>query len=131
MSEQNVDSVLASYEWGNRERKFARPWWHDDGEYVNSREDPDHARHRGVEAIEELASSWLEAYPDLTIQPLEARANDDMVFVWVRFSGTPAGSAAPLAMEMAHVVTLEDGKVRRLEEYFGRAEALGTVGLQD
>jgi ketosteroid isomerase-like protein len=32
-------------------------------------------------------------------------------------------------MELAHVWTVQDGRIRRLEEYFDRAEALRAVGL--
>src|SRR3954462_5511161 len=117
MSQQNVDFVLASYEWGNRERALAKDWWHPDGEYVNASEDPDHATYRGYEAMDKLFASWMEAYPDVTVEPLEARANADRVFVWVRFSGHGADSGAPLEMELAHVITVENGKIRRLQEY--------------
>src|SRR4051812_42600656 len=86
-SDPDLDFVLASYEWGNRERAVAKDWWHPDGEYVNAVEDPDHATHRGFEAIDKLFASWMEAYPDVTVEPLEARAGGDRVFVWVRFSG--------------------------------------------
>jgi ketosteroid isomerase-like protein len=33
-------------------------------------------------------------------------------------------------MEMAHVITLEDGRVRRLVEYFDREEGLKAAGLE-
>jgi ketosteroid isomerase-like protein len=131
MSQENVELVLASYEWFNRERRFARDWWHADGEYVNSREDPDHATYRGVEEIDKLVVSWFEAYPDLEVQPVEVRANGDRVFLWLRFSGHGAESGAPLDMELAQVVTIEDVKVRRCEEYLDRVEALEAVGLRE
>jgi ketosteroid isomerase-like protein len=131
MSQENVEFVLAAYEWGNRERRLARAWWHPDGEYVNAREDPDHATHRGVEAIDKLFTSWIDAYPDVQVEPLEARAGGDRVFVWVRFSGHGAESGILLEMELAHVIAIEDGKIKRLEEYFDRAEALEAVGLPE
>jgi ketosteroid isomerase-like protein len=131
MSQANVDFVLAAYEWGNREHKLARDWWHPDGEYINAREDPDHATYRGIEAIEQLFASWIEAYPDVQINPVEARAKGERVVVWVRFVGRGAGSGIPLHMELAHVITLEDGRIRRLEEYMDRAEALEAGGLEE
>jgi ketosteroid isomerase-like protein len=130
MSQETIDFVLAAYEWGNREQRVARDWWHPDGEYVNSREDPDHATYRGIEAIEKLFASWIEAYPDVQIHPVETRASGDRVFVWVRFSGHGAESGMPLEMELAHVITLQGGRIRRLEEYMDRAEALEVVGLE-
>ena len=131
MSQESIDFVLAAYEWANREQRVARDFWHPDGEYINSREDPDHATYRGIEAIEKLFASWIEAYPDVQIHPVETRANGDRVFVWVRFAGHGAESGMPLQMELAHVITLEDGRVRRLEEYMDRREALEAVGLAE
>jgi ketosteroid isomerase-like protein len=129
--QQNVETILAAFEWGNRERKLPRQWWHDDGEYVNSREDPDHATHRGVKAIEKLFASWIEAYPDIQVHPLEARGNGDIVFVWARFVGTSAATGIPLTMELALVITLEDGLIRSEVEYFDRAEGLAAAGLSE
>jgi ketosteroid isomerase-like protein len=69
---------------------------------------------------------------DLHIEPLEIRSNGDRVFVWVRFTGHGADSGVAMEMELAHVLTLdEDGKTRRLEEYFDRHEALKAVGLSE
>ena len=126
-----VDFVLASYERGNRAQQLDVDSWHPDGEYVNAREDPDHAIYRGVGAIQKLFASWIEAYPDVRVEPIDARANGERVFVWVRFSGHGAASGMPLDMEMAHVITLEDGRIRRLQEYFDRAEALAAVGVAE
>jgi ketosteroid isomerase-like protein len=51
--------------------------------------------------------------------------------VWVRFSGHGAGSGVPIDMELAHVVTVEAGKVRRVEEYTERADGLEAAGLSE
>lgn len=63
------------------------------------------------------------------MEPQEAKAAGRKVFLWVRFSGHGAGSGAPMEMEMAHVVTVEDGRIRRVQEYMERAEALRSAGL--
>ena len=54
-----------------------------------------------------------------------------MVFLWVRFSGHGEGSGAPVEMELAHVLTMRDGKVAQTVEYFDRAEALEAAGLSE
>jgi ketosteroid isomerase-like protein len=116
------------YDWFNREQK-PPPTWLPDGEFVNAAEDPDHATYRGIDAIRLQHEGWFEAYPDLQVEPVEIRPNGDRVFVWVSFSGHAAGSGIAMNMELAHVVTLEEGRTRRIEEYFDRAEALAAVGL--
>jgi ketosteroid isomerase-like protein len=116
------------YEWFNREKE-PPPTWLPDGEFINAREDPDHATYRGIDAIRKQHQGWFDSYPDLHLEPLEIRSKGDQVFVWVRFTGHGAESGAAMEMELAHRFTVEDGKIRRLEEYFDRAEALKAVGL--
>jgi ketosteroid isomerase-like protein len=104
-------------------------FWHPDSVYVNDANDPDPGIHTGIAAVRRQIGRWVEAYPDLQVEPLEIQTNGDQAFVWVRFSGHGAGSGVPIDMELAHVLTVKDGKTRRLEEYQGRAEALEAAGL--
>jgi ketosteroid isomerase-like protein len=105
--------------------------WHPDGVYVNSASDPDPATHRGIEAVRQQVLQWVEAYPDLQVEPLEIRVNGDVAFVWVRFSGHGAESGIPIDMELAQVNTVEGGKLVRLEEYQERADGLEAAGLSE
>jgi ketosteroid isomerase-like protein len=129
MSPENAEALMRwGYEWFNREKE-PPPNWLPDGEFVNAREDPDHATYRGIDAIRKQHQGWFDSYPDLRVEPLEIRANGDRVFVWVRFTGHGADSGVAMEMELAHVFTLEGEKPRGLEEYFDPGEALGAVGL--
>lgn len=131
MSPEEIEELVRwGYDWFNREKE-PPPTWLPDGEFVNSRDDPDHAVYRGIEAIRKQHRGWFEAYPDLRVEPLEIRQRADRVFAWVHFSGHGADSGIALNMELAHVITLEGARVRRLEEYFDRAEALEAVGLRE
>jgi ketosteroid isomerase-like protein len=129
MSHDIEDLVRSAYDFFNREKQAFPDLWHPDGEYINSRDDPDTGIHRGIDAIEQLTSSWVEAYPDLWVEPLEVRVNGKRAFVWTRWSGHGGASGVPIDMELAHCFTVEDEKIRRIEEYFDRAEALDAVGL--
>ena len=104
---------------------------HPDAEYHASREDPDSAIHRGLDAVRAQYARWVDAYPDLTVEPLEAKDAGEKVFLWVRFSGHGEGSGAPVEMELAHVLTLRDGRVTRIAEYSDRAEGLEAAGLSE
>src|SRR5919197_2185291 len=124
MSQANVDFVLAGYTRFNAgERRPELSFWHPDAEYQAAREDPDSATHRGIDAVRKQFASWIDAYPDLRVEPLEAKSRDDRVFLWVRFTGHGAASGAPLEMELAHAYTIRDGKAIRCVEYFDRAAA--------
>ena len=132
MSAENVKFVLDGYARFNAGEREAGLWFFTpDAEYQVAREDPDAAIHRGIDAVRGQFARWVEAYPDLIVEPLEARESGDKVFLWVRFSGHGEGSGAPVEMELAHVLTMRDGKVARTVEYFDRAEALEATGLSE
>jgi ketosteroid isomerase-like protein len=133
VSRENVEIVLASYPRFNADESLATSlpeFFHPDAEYHVASEDPDSAVHRGIDAIRRQMESWIDAYPDLKIEPLESMARGHQVFVWVRFVGHGAGSGAPIEMEVAHVITLRDGKFTRVDEYYDRAAALEAAGLE-
>ena len=132
MSQENVEIVLDAYARFNAGERIPELWfWHADGEYHAAREDPDSAVHRGIDAVRRQFASWLEAYPDLRVEVLDAKANGDKVFLWVRFVGHGAASGIPLEMELAHLYTMRDGKAARVVEYMDRKEALEAAGLRE
>jgi ketosteroid isomerase-like protein len=132
VSEENVKFVRDGYARFNAGEKTAGRWfWHPDAEYHAAREDPDSDVHRGIDAITKQFASWLEAYPDLEIEILEAEGIGDQVFLWVRFVGHGASSGIPLEMELAHVYTIRDGRAARVVEYMDREEARKAAGLRE
>jgi ketosteroid isomerase-like protein len=100
-----------------------------DAEYHTDSRDPDSAIHRGIDAITRHLANWFDAYPDLKTEPVEVKASGDKVFVWLHFSGHGAESRVPIEMELAHVITLRDGKWARTVEYADKADALEAAGL--
>ena len=132
MSQENVEAVLAAYtRFNTGDKEPSLDNWHKDAEYVASSEDPDSDTHRGIEAIRQQVARWVEAYPDLRVEPLETMSAGDKVLVWVRFIGHGAASGLPIDMELAHVCTVRDGKTVRLVEYNDRTEALKATGLAE
>jgi ketosteroid isomerase-like protein len=141
MSQENVEEIVrrgyARFNGAEREPPDEKELasldvWHPDGVYVNDARDPDAGIHRGIEAVRQQVGQWVEAYPDLQVEPLEIQTNGNRAFVWVRFSGHGAASGVPIDMEMAHVVTIDEGgKTLRIEEYPERADGLEAAGLRD
>jgi ketosteroid isomerase-like protein len=124
---QEIEDFLRSaYDrFNNGERMPSADDWHPDGVYVNSSADPDPGTHRGLDAIEKQIQMWVETYPDLRVEPIEILVNGDRALVWARWSGHGTGSGVPIEMEMAQVVTVEDGKIRRIEEYMDSRRGAG------
>jgi ketosteroid isomerase-like protein len=49
--------------------------------------------------------------------------------VYVRTSGTAKQSGAAVEIPAAHVITLRDGRIVRIQVFLDRAEALEAAGL--
>ena len=78
MSQENVDFVLGAYARFNAGERTPELWfWHPDAEYQVAREDPHSSTHQGIEAIRKQFDRWIEAYPDLRVEPLETKAIED------------------------------------------------------
>ena len=130
VSQENIDFVRSGYDRFNAGERVPEDWfWHADAEYHASSEDPDADVHRGIEAIRSQFATWVEAYPDLKVEILEADSSGDQVYLWVRFRGHGAASGIPLEMELAHVYTIRDGKAARVVEYTDRRQAREAAGL--
>jgi ketosteroid isomerase-like protein len=106
-------------------------YWQPDAEYHTDSRDPDSEIHRGIDAITRHLANWFEAYPDLKVEPVEAKASGDKVFLWLHFSGHGAESKIPIEMELAHVITMRNRKWARTVEYADKAEALAAAGLSE
>ena len=130
--EQNVGFVLDGYARFNKGERVPELWFFTpDAEFHAIRGTP--IRRSIVESMPSDVSTpgGSSPYPDLTVEPVEAKGNGDKVFLWVHFSGHGEGSGAPVEMELAHVLTMRDGKAARIAEYFDRDEALEAAGLRE
>jgi ketosteroid isomerase-like protein len=125
MSRSPEDVVRSGYERFNAGDRDPIPeLWHSDAAYIPDRRDPEPAPYSGLEAITGVFRSWVDAYPDLRVDPLEIRAAGKRVFVWARFHGQGATRWVAIDMERAQVYTVEQAKILQVEEYFDRDEAL-------
>jgi len=129
----NVEVVLAAYARFNSGGKTADDLgiWDEAGDFHTAPEDPEFSVHRGIDAIRHHYASWVDAYPDLTLEPVEARGRGDTVFLWLHCSGCSRESQIPLSMRLAHVITMEAGKITRLLVYMSKPEALRAAGLSE
>ena len=83
MSQEKVKFVLDGYARFNAGERVPELWFFTpDAEYHAAREDPDAAVHRGIDAVRRQYARWVDAYPDLTVEPLEAKGSGDKVFLW-------------------------------------------------
>ena len=130
--EANVELVRSAYERFNAGERDPDPaLWHAQVEYVPDALDPEPATHHGIGAVAKVFRGWVDAYPDLCVEPVDISANGNCVVAWVHFSGHGAESGVAIDMERAQVFTLEHSQIVRAEEFFDKTAALHAAGLQE
>jgi ketosteroid isomerase-like protein len=136
MSRENVEIVRAAIDAFNRGDwdSFAESFdpqieahWHDQRTY------PDTPQHlRGVPEVIEFTEQYRSAWDELTQETLElTEAPDDRVLVFTRQSGRGHESGVPIEIHFFQVLTIRDGKVRKIEYFRHRADALEAAGLRE
>ena len=97
--------------------------WHNDPEW------PGGGVHRGAEAIRRDLARQREAWGEARFDPVEIIRGGDRIVVLIDMRVTGKTSGAPVGVEGAHVFTLRDGKVVKVEAFVDRARAFAAAGL--
>ena len=94
---------------------------------------PDEPQHlQGVPVMLEFWEQMRTAWDDLTREPLEfIQAPGERVVVLVRQSGRGRESGVPVEIHFFHLLTIRDGRVRKVEVFRDRADALEAAGLRE
>jgi ketosteroid isomerase-like protein len=101
--------------------------WHDERAF------PDQPQHlQGLRALVGHAEQMRSAWADLVEEPLEfIEASPDCVVTPIRLSGRGRESGVPVEIHFFYVFTIRDGRLRKIEFFRHRAEALEAVGLSE
>lgn len=91
---------------------------------------PGGATYRGHDGVRELWSEAQRIFGGFKNIPEEVYEAGDRVVVFVRVEGVGAKSGAPVEARIAHVQTIRDGKVIRVESFEDRDEALRAAGIE-
>ena len=117
---------------GRALRDYLEEYWDLGAVYVNPPDAPDPGAHAGIDAVWTQFRRWVEPIPNLQVEPLEIiPASGNKVFAWVRFSGHGAGSAVPIDVGVAQVVTVGNRKIQCCESFTERDKALKAAGLSE
>ena len=84
---------------------------------------------RGRREFLRFVFAQTEAFDEMFIEAFEFIDAGDKVVVPLRFGGRARHSGLEVDFRVVHVLTVEDDRVKRLEMYMSRAEALEAVGL--
>jgi ketosteroid isomerase-like protein len=141
MSEENVEIVRRSFEANNAfmrgdlsSEAFAQLFdpqielhWHDQRTY------PDTPQHlRGASEVMTFIEKFRDDWMDVVQEPLELiEGPGGRVLGFFRQSARGRESGVPVEIHYFGVLTLRDGKVRELEYFRHRANAMQAAGLSE
>ncbi len=131
MSQENIDLLRRAYEGWNRGDPAAIYVTMDpDVELVLPEGGVNTGTRRGPEAVKQFAETYIESFDGYQLVPEGFFAEGDDVLVFIRQCGRGRASGVEVENEGAHLLTLRNGKVVRLEVFTDRARAVEVVGLE-
>src|SRR4051794_7004743 len=87
---------------------------------------------RGIPEFIEFAEQYRSAWDHLAHEPLELiEVSDDRVLVSIRQSGRGRESGVPIVIHFLELFTIRHGKLRKVEYFRHRADALEAAGLRE
>jgi ketosteroid isomerase-like protein len=125
-----VNRIKRSYELFNETGRFDEEFFHPDIEWRNAPEVPGASLHRGRDAVVAEIAAQGEAWEHRKAEPREVVLSGDKAVVSVHGTSRGRSSGASVEVDVVHVWTLEEGKVRRIEAFLDRAAALRAAGLE-
>jgi uncharacterized protein len=85
----------------------------------------------GPEGVQEYFRDWLGAFGGLRSEVEEWIDAGDQVIAMVHAYGRGRRSGVPVDMLEAHLWTVREGRLRRLQTFATKAEALEAAGLEE
>jgi ketosteroid isomerase-like protein len=142
MSEENVEIVREAFEAFNAfirgertSESFAERFADPEVEYNwhGERMMPDQPQHlRGAPAILAFYEQLQSAWDNLVLEPLEfIEAPEDRVLVVFRQTFQGRESGVPIEVHAFQLIAIRNGKLRKIEMFRHRAEALEAAGLSE
>ena len=100
-------------------------------EWVNEPQSPDEPIAHGIDAVMRWFESGLEVWGAVRQVPQEISQAGDKVLVLVQTTATERESGIELSESWAHVCTVRDGRITRLEQFRDRDKAVEAAGLAE
>ena len=127
MGSPNVQTVRDAYTaWGRGDMDGAVEAAHEDIEVVQDPEFPGATSATGRAALRAWLASFPEIWEHFSIEPEEITEDGDRVVAIARISARGKTSGLEIDQRVAHVFTLRDGRVTRLETFADPARAIST-----
>ena len=94
---------------------------------------PDSAQrpHKGWDGVLAFIGAQMEAFSEGWLEATEFIDRGDCLIVPYRMGGRARHTGLPVVFSFVHLLTVQDGKVTRLDVYRTKAEALEAAGLSE
>jgi len=130
MSQEAVETLQVAYEAFNR-----RDWdaafraAHRDFELETADRVISPGTYRGTDGTRRFFEDLFEPFEEVVVEPQEFFERGDEVVVFILVRSRPRGSSAVVENRIAHLWTMRDAKVLRLQIFPEREKALEAAGL--
>jgi ketosteroid isomerase-like protein len=133
MSEENVETVRAGFEYFNREGYLPEDSFDPDVELSNLRESPLPGPYRGYEGLRRWSDDLLEVLDNGRIEVEELIDADDesAVIAQVRLRGLARHTGIAVDLPFTIVSWMRNGRTYRSEGFSDHGEALEAAGLSE
>ena len=132
MSQERVELVRQAYEAFNRGDLDAVLSAFDEQIAVHDPpEIPDSAIHRGHAAVMRDWQRTFDSFEEFSAEIEDCQdVGDEELLIFVRFRGRGRGSGVPVEAEVAHLLTIRNGKLLRMRQFMDRKAALEAAGVR-
>jgi ketosteroid isomerase-like protein len=125
------DLVRKGFEaWNAGDRSWVLEHMRPDAEWITPPDDPEPGRYQGQAEIIRFWNQWRSAGGHLRFEILDLVEVPPHVLVLARRSGTGLHSGLSVSDEVSQVFTFEDDVCVRVEEFYDRAAAARSAGLE-
>jgi ketosteroid isomerase-like protein len=132
VSQKNVEVVRGAFDdWNRRDWEAWKAKHHDDMVAVPDKGWPEPEPLEGCEAWFRQVQVMLEPWDEQRLEIDDVHTTGDVVVVILRWVARGRESQIDVDIPIAGNYTVTDGKIKRMEFFFDRAEALEAVGLRE
>jgi uncharacterized protein len=130
MSEDNLEIVRAAYDAGNRgdwDEFFG--WFHPDAEWESDPRVPNAGIYRGREDVRRFIEDQDAPFESTVAEIERLIPSGDQVLALVKVTRRLRGSTAEMEIRIAHLWSVRDARVGRVQSFAERKRALEAIGL--
>ena len=129
MDDALLERIKHTYERFNANEEFDLDLFHPDVEWHNDPGLPGGGVHHGIDAVLTDQAAQGEAWESRHVEVHEMIPAGDKVAVALTLHVVGKTSGVPVRIELVHLWTVADAKVRRVEVFLDRRAAMKAAGL--